>query len=212
MKSYVSTSDLWNGIDWVRTCGTPRQAGVQHGEALRSLAHFQYRALGRLDHCHLTPEREQQLRVREEWLRSQFPAEVEEIHGIAEATGVDPLVVLLLCHQLGRRFGGRITFEGYPDIQMTVPTCDRARIRADIAEQLRWLATPRGGYLTMWEAPRYLKSQCQADDPTLCQFIVDTYRELDPYVRFAQPTDLTKEIDRRLSYVAAISKSLSRLV
>ena len=83
--------------------------------------------------------------------------------------------------ELGRRFAGRITFECYPDMQKTLPTGDRQIIHADIAKQLRCLATPSGGYIAMWLDPYYHKSECDVDDPALATFITDTYRELDPY-------------------------------
>jgi len=88
--------------------------------------------------------------------------------------------------ELGRRFAGRITFEMYPDLQRTLPTGNRDRIRADLAEQLRCLASPRGGYIAMWLDPYYLKSECNLDDPAFSTFITETYRELDPFAKHKQ--------------------------
>jgi len=83
--------------------------------------------------------------------------------------------------ELGRRFAGRITFENYPDMQSSVPTLNRQTIRQDMAEQLKYLATPQGGYIAMCLDAYYLKAECDVADKTLSEFITQTYRELDPY-------------------------------
>ncbi|MFH1477627.1 MAG: uroporphyrinogen decarboxylase family protein [Verrucomicrobiota bacterium] len=83
--------------------------------------------------------------------------------------------------ELGRRFAGRIAFENYPDMQLSVPTGNRQIICQDIAAQLKYLATPQGGYIAAWMEPRYLKSECDILDETMSDYITRTYRELDPY-------------------------------
>lgn len=82
---------------------------------------------------------------------------------------------------LGRRFAGRIAFENYPDMQVTVPTGKRDVIRADIARQLSCLATPKGGYIAASLTPSHLKAQCNVDDPGIAGYIAETFVELDPF-------------------------------
>lgn len=97
---------IYNGIEWVRTKGGAYEVGCQHGMAMKSLALYQYGQ--HLPHFHepLTKEKKEQLCKRETWLKKEFPAEREEVEGIAVSIGENPLRVLLFCHQLGRRFPG----------------------------------------------------------------------------------------------------------
>lgn len=83
--------------------------------------------------------------------------------------------------ELGRRFAGRIAFENYPDVQLSVPTGRRDVIRADIAEQLARLAAPKGGYIAAHLAPSHLKAQCNVADPGMADYITAAFAELDPF-------------------------------
>ena len=84
---------------------------------------------------------------------------------------------------MGRRFGGRIGFEAYPDIQRSVPAGDLRAIRHDIAMQIEHLARPTGGYIAGWFSDCTIKAVCGLDAPGLPDIISQAFRDLDPYTR-----------------------------
>ena len=98
--------------------------------------------------------------------------------------GVDvlnPQIDVLDLEDIGQRFAGRISFESYPDTQEVVPSGDREKIQADIVRQLKNLATDRGGYIAQSLTFDYLASACDVEDASLTKFILEAYRQGDPY-------------------------------
>ena len=80
---------------------------------------------------------------------------------------------------IGRQFAGKICFESVVDVQKTLPTGDREEIIAEAEALLRHWSTPEGGFIL-----------CDVSDhavigsrPENRQFVLDTFRRLDPYRR-----------------------------
>lgn len=79
------------------------------------------------------------------------------------------------------KFAGRMCFEAYPDLQRSVPTCDRETIKNDIGMQLKNMAVPQGGYIAGWLGDDFLKAECSVKESGLSDFITRMFQELDPY-------------------------------
>lgn len=74
----------------------------------------------------------------------------EIIEGFLEA-GVDAMNLLqphtLGIEEIGHRYRGRLLLESAADIQVTLPTGDRARIEEDVDALMQHWATPEGGFM-----------------------------------------------------------------
>lgn len=79
--------------------------------------------------------------------------------------------------EIGRQFAGRICFESLCDIQKTLPRGDRAEIEAEAALLLRTWGTPDGGFV-LGESGGHASIGASPDSE---QFMLDTFRRLDPY-------------------------------
>ena len=79
--------------------------------------------------------------------------------------------------EIGRRFAGRICFETLCDIQKTLPRGDRCEIEAEAELLLRTWATKDGGFVL----GDYGDHAAIGALPQTKQFMVETFRRLDPY-------------------------------
>ena len=79
--------------------------------------------------------------------------------------------------EIGRSFAGRICFETLCDIQKTLPRGDRDEIAAEAGALLRTWGTPDGGFIL----GDYGDHTAIGATPETKQFMLDTYRRIDPY-------------------------------
>ena len=78
---------------------------------------------------------------------------------------------------VGRELAGKICFESLCDIQKTLPAGDRGEIEAEAELLLRYWGTPAGGFVL----GDYGDHVAIGASPETRQFMLDTFRRLDPY-------------------------------
>ena len=81
--------------------------------------------------------------------------------------------------EIGSQFAGKVCFESLCDIQKTLPAGDRGAIAAEAEALLQHWATPAGGFVL----GDYGDHAAIGADPQAKQFMLDTFRRLDPYRR-----------------------------
>lgn len=79
--------------------------------------------------------------------------------------------------EIGRRFAGKLCFETLCDIQKTLPVGDRGQIEAEADALLHRWGTPEGGFVL----GDYGDHVAIGATPETKQFMLDTFRRLDPY-------------------------------
>jgi uroporphyrinogen decarboxylase len=84
--------------------------------------------------------------------------------------------------EIGREFAGGICFETLCDIQKTLPEGNRSVIVDEAERLLRCWSTPEGGFVL----GDYGDHTAIGADPETKQFMVETFRKLDPYKKGAR--------------------------
>ena len=79
--------------------------------------------------------------------------------------------------EIGREFAGKICFETVVDVQKTLPKGDRHEIVAEAKALLKHWSTPDGGFILCDVSDH----RCIGSRPENKQFVLDTFRKLDPY-------------------------------
>jgi uroporphyrinogen-III decarboxylase len=79
--------------------------------------------------------------------------------------------------EVGRLFAGRVCFETLCDIQKTLPRGNRAEVAAEAEHLLNAWGTPAGGFIL----GDYGDAAAIGADPTIKEFMFETFRRLDPY-------------------------------
>lgn len=87
--------------------------------------------------------------------------------------------------EIGGAFAGKICFETLCDIQKTLPTGDPSRIEAEAEALLRHWGTPDGGFIL----GDYGDHAALGARPETKQFMLETFRRLDPYAVDRTPPD-----------------------
>lgn len=84
----------------IETEGTPYEMGVQHGQAARTLVHASFRRLCPPEER--TDERRARATMIERTIAAQMPQAVQEMHGIADGTGMpyEDVLLMNLCFEL----------------------------------------------------------------------------------------------------------------
>ncbi|MFH1572257.1 MAG: uroporphyrinogen decarboxylase family protein [Gemmatimonadota bacterium] len=78
--------------------------------------------------------------------------------------------------ELGQRFAGRVCFLTTADIQVTLPSGDAERIRAEVRELVRSWATPEGGFIVY----NYGKPDSLGVKPEMTEVMFRTFAEFLP--------------------------------
>jgi len=81
--------------------------------------------------------------------------------------------------EIGSQFGGRICFETLCDIQKTLPRGDRSEIEAEAELLLKRWGRPEGGFI-FGDYGDHAAIGAQSETK---QFMLDTFRRLDPYAK-----------------------------
>ena len=79
--------------------------------------------------------------------------------------------------EIGRDFAGKICFETVVDVQKTLPKGDREEIADQAKALLQHWSTPAGGFILCDVADH----ETIGSRPETKQFVLDTFRKLDPY-------------------------------
>ena len=79
--------------------------------------------------------------------------------------------------EIGRRYAGRVAFSSLCDIQATLPTGSRDRIREDARLLLAHWATPRGGFVVQ----DYHDAAAIGTSDEAKRIMFDAFREFDPW-------------------------------
>lgn len=79
--------------------------------------------------------------------------------------------------EIGRDFAGKVTFETLCDIQVTLPKGDRAEIESQARKLMDCWGTPDGGFIL----GDYGDHRAIGTQPETKQFMLDTFRRLDPW-------------------------------
>ena len=80
--------------------------------------------------------------------------------------------------EMGRRYRGRIAFESLADIQATLPTGDRARVDADVADLEKHWMSPEGGFVLS----DYGDGAAIGVAADTKKVMVDAFLSRDPYI------------------------------